>query len=121
MYPIFVAFNQYITYSISERLRDVRDPYLIGPDGSPIHSRLETVSKMAAQDIKECANTCDTYLKKTLVVKVLRSQVWETRLASFLRIFAQRRQDFEFALMIHTANTIDSMNAVVKEMNQKCV
>lgn len=76
---------------------------------------------MAAQDIKECANTCDTYCKKTLVVKVLRSQLWEERLASFLRVFAQRRQDFEFALMIHTANTVESTNAVAKDMDQKYV
>lgn len=74
---------------------------------------------MAAQDIKDCANTCDTYLKKTMVVKVLRSQVWDSRLASFVRIFAQRKQDFEFALIIHTAKAVDSINAEVKELNAK--
>ncbi|KAI0701233.1 hypothetical protein BC835DRAFT_271177 [Cytidiella melzeri] len=114
---LYVAMKDMLTALL--QLRDVRDPLQVGPDGHPIRSRLESVSKMAAQDIKECANTCDTYLKKTLVVKVLRSQSWEARLASFLRVFAQRRQDFEFALMIHTANTVDSINATVKDMNQK--
>ncbi|KAI0090196.1 hypothetical protein BDY19DRAFT_887919 [Irpex rosettiformis] len=114
---LYVAMKDMLAALV--QLRNVRDPHQICADGSPIHSRLETVSKMAAQNIKECSNTCDTYLKKTLVVKVLRSQLWEERLASFLRVFAQRRQDFEFALMIHTANTVESTNATTQEMNQK--
>ncbi len=77
------------------------------------------ISERAAQDIKDCANVCDTYLKKTLIVKVLRSQVWETRLTGFLRVFAQRRQDYEFALSIHTAVAVDTVGSAVEDVNQK--
>ena len=99
----------------------MQDPVIICPDGQPLEGRLQGVSKLAAQNIKECANLCDTYQKKTLLIKVLRSQVWETKLAGYISVFAQRRRDFELALAIHTANTVDSMSVSVDEMNKRCV
>ena len=75
----------------------------------------------AAKDIKECANACDTYLKKSLMVRVLRSQVWEERLTGFYATFTQRRNDFELALAIHTANTTEEIKAATFEMNERWV
>ena len=75
----------------------------------------------AAKDIKECANACDTYLKKSLMVRVLRSQVWEERLTGFYATFTQRRNDFELALSIHTANTTEEIKATTLEMNERWV
>ena len=80
---------------------------------------MESVSKLAADDIKRCANACDTYLKKTLIVRVLRSQVWEERLTSFFGTFAQRRRDFELALAIHTATAVDAVGDAVDSMNRR--
>jgi hypothetical protein len=74
---------------------------------------------MAAQNIKDCANTCDLYQKKTLVVKVLRSHVWESQLSGYIAVFAQRRRDFELALQIHTAQTVDAINDTMNEVNRK--
>lgn len=55
------------------------------------------------------------------MVKVLRSQAWETKLASFIQVFALRRQDYEFALVMHTARAVDEMSVGVKDLNYKYV
>ena len=77
------------------------------------------MSRAAAKNIKDCANACDTYLKKTLVVRVLRSQVWEERLTSFFGLFSERRRDFELALAIHTAAAVDAVGESVEEVKQR--
>lgn len=99
----------------------MQDPVIICHDGQPLEGRLQRVSKIAAQNIKDCANLCDIYQKKTLLVKVLRSQVWETKLASYIAVFAERRRDFELALAIHTANIVGSMNSTVEDTNRRYV
>lgn len=101
------------------RLRDIKDPAHVGHDGQSIQPRLESVSRRAAQDIKDCANACDTYLKKMLVVRVLRSSVWQERLSQFFGRFAERRRDFELALAIHTARAVDAVGASVDDMSKR--
>lgn len=49
----------------------------------------------------------------------LSSQLWETRLAGYIGVFAERRRDFELALAIHTANAVDTMNSTLDEVHQK--
>ena len=44
------------------RLKDVSDPKQIGPDGKTIEGRMQTLCEVMADDIVNCANTCDTYL-----------------------------------------------------------
>lgn len=50
-----------------ERLKTVKDPDEVAPDGSTIKSRMEALSKGTADDIKSCGNTCDAYSKKKLL------------------------------------------------------
>ena len=45
------------------RLKDVSDPKQIAPDGQTIEGRMKRLCKDVAEDIKKCANACDTYLK----------------------------------------------------------
>jgi len=44
-------------------LKDVPDPNKIALDGQNIEERMKKLCEAAAEDIKQCANVCDTYLK----------------------------------------------------------
>ncbi|KAJ7913942.1 hypothetical protein B0H13DRAFT_1612003 [Mycena leptocephala] len=94
--------------SVLRQLQNVRDAEA---NGSTIEDRMGKIVRGAADDIKDCANACDTYSKKKLVVKVLKGPIWDVRLLKFVEIFAKRRSDFEFALSIHTSLAVDAMNA----------
>ena len=71
------------------------------------------------KDIKNCANTCDTYAKKMLLVKVIKSFVWEGTLKAFIKLFANRRKAFMFELSIHVGVGIDIANRKLKEIDSK--
>ena len=45
------------------RLKDVSDPKQAAPDGQTIEGRMQKLCEAVADDIKNCANACDTYLK----------------------------------------------------------
>ena len=47
----------------TSRLKDISDPKQIAPDGQTIEGRLQNLCEAVAEDIKRCANACDTYLK----------------------------------------------------------
>ena len=100
-------------------MRDVKDPKEAGPDGTPIDARLQGIAEQTANDIKNCANACDTYAKKRLVVRVLKGPVWESRFLGFVSVFTKRRGQFEEALAIHTARALDSVQASVFVMKMK--
>lgn len=60
-----VAFSphHYSSHRLVSRLNDVRDRKKIAPDGQTIEGRMERLCEAVAEDIKKCANACDTYLK----------------------------------------------------------
>ncbi|KAJ7115777.1 hypothetical protein C8R44DRAFT_213727 [Mycena epipterygia] len=108
------------------QLKNVKDADEIAPDGSTIKGRMQEIVKGTADDIKACANACDTYTKKKLVVKILKGPVWEGKLVAFAGKFTKRRSEFEFALSIHTAlgvdqanQTLGSVDKTTQEMNAK--
>lgn len=86
-----------------------------------IRGKLQTLVDAAAQDIKDCGNACDVWMKKTVLVKVLVGPAWEGRLAAFTSGFAARRMEFEFALQIHTASGVDAIRAVTTAMNDRYI
>lgn len=89
-------------------------------EGFTLADRLRDVADTAAADIRECANLCDTYYSKKLLVKVLKAPAWEAKLAEFLDRFAQRRSDFEFALSIHSTKTVEATKNAVHDIGNKC-
>ena len=93
----------------------------MGPDGRTVEARLQTLVNRAKDDIKSSANVCDTYSKKKLLVRVLTGQAWEARLAGCIETFTSRKQEFEFALAIHTAKAVDSVKTTLEAMDQKFV
>jgi len=126
-------------------LKDVSDPTKVAPDGQTIEDRVQKLCVDVAEDIKRCANTCDTYLKfvfvwfiispllivdsrKKILVKIFSGPIWESRLLEFVEIFTKRRKEFGLALTIHTAVGVDEANIKLDtvdertaELNQKYV
>lgn len=77
------------------RLKDVKDIEQIGPDSQTIKGRLQVLCTATAENIKKCANTCDTYSKKKVVVKIFAGPIWEGKLVEFVGLFTKRRQEYE--------------------------
>ncbi|KAI0716104.1 hypothetical protein C8T65DRAFT_642063 [Cerioporus squamosus] len=88
------------------QLKNIENRTHVGLDGQVLQDRLEERAKLTAENIKECANFCDTFLKKKLLVKVLKGPIWAEKLAGFVQVFSDRKADFQFALAMHTANTL---------------
>ena len=103
---------------MSCRVKDIKDVALIGPDGRTIEARMQSLAKEAASTIKECANACDTYSKKKLVVKVLKGLIWEGKLAEFVARFYSLKHDFSFALTAHTSKAVDGMKSTVEAVHK---
>ena len=101
------------------RLKSIRDLDILGPNGTMIQARMQVLVNQTAQDIKDCANACDTYSKKRLLVRVLVGPAWEGKLVAFTSTFAKRRMEFEFSLSIHTATGVDAIKAVTEAMNSR--
>ena len=72
--------------------------------------RLDSLVRKTAADIKECANACDTYSKKRLLVKVLKGPVWDETLKGYMQLFAERKVEFGFAVSVHTGMAVDRAN-----------
>ncbi|KAF7332467.1 hypothetical protein MKEN_00128800 [Mycena kentingensis (nom. inval.)] len=112
--------------AVLTQLKNVKDADEIAPDGTSIRGRMQGVIQTTAEDIKSCANACDTYTKKRTLVKVLKSGIWAAKLTAFVGTFTKRRGEFEFALSIHTALGVDAANRAIsavdkttQEMNAK--
>jgi hypothetical protein len=115
-----------LSNKLSPRLKDIKDVDQISLEGNTMKGRLEELSIMTAEDIKSCANTCDAYSKKKLVVKVLSGPVWEGKLLEFVSLFTERKQQFMFALSVNTAlgvgeanMKLDNVEAITREVNKK--
>ena len=100
-------------------MRGIKDEESVGPDGQTIKARMQELIKQTAEDIKTCANACDTYAKKKLIVKVIKGSVWEGTLKGFIDLFASRRKAFTFALSIHVGVGVDDANRKLKEIDAK--
>ena len=66
--------------------------------------------KRTANDIKECANVCDTYSKKRLLVKVLKGPIWDDMLKGFIQLFVDHKAEFTAAISLHTSLAVDRAN-----------
>jgi len=91
-------------------LRDVKNDRITAPDGINIEDRLKSLVERTADDIKECSNVCDTYTRKRPLAKVLLSSAWDAKLLDLVKLFAQRRHEFQFELTIHTNQEVDKAN-----------
>jgi molybdenum cofactor biosynthesis enzyme MoaA len=92
-------------------LKGMDNDKMAAPDGISIEDRLKSLVERTADDIKMCSNVCDAYMKKTPLAKVLMSAVWDAKLLDFVKLFATRRQEFEFEMTMHTGQGVDKANA----------
>jgi hypothetical protein len=92
---------------------------LIAPDGRNIEDRLNNLVEYTANDIKTCSNVCDAYLKKRDLAKVVLSPLWDVKLLDFAKRFAQRRQEFEFELVVGTRQGVDKANAKLDDISKQ--
>ena len=84
-----------------------------------VEARMQTLSEQTARDLKDCANVCDTYAKKRLLVRVLKGQIWDAKLVEWIGKFTTRKAEFEFALSVHTARAVDSVEVTVTGIDTK--
>ncbi|OJT06672.1 hypothetical protein TRAPUB_2475 [Trametes pubescens] len=91
------------------QLEGVRKDH-VARDGLTINIRLKEASENAARDIKECANACDAYSRKRLLVKVFKAPSWNGTLKEYIQRFNDRKGEFNFAISIHTGIGIDNAN-----------
>ncbi|KAI0645299.1 hypothetical protein C8Q79DRAFT_1011379 [Trametes meyenii] len=100
------------------QLQGVR-PNHAGPDGLTVGARLEDLVKKTAREIKECANACDAYARKRLLAKVFKAPSWEGTLKEYIQLFNDRKNEFCFAISIHTGLGVDSANAKLDVLTTK--
>ena len=81
---------------------------------------MQSIALQTARDIKDCANACDTYSKKKLLVKVLKGPVWAEKLGGFVAVFAERKHEFQLALAIHNANSLTDVKTQNIDIQTKC-
>ena len=72
-----------------------------------------------AEDIKRCANACDTYSKKRLLVKVLKAISWDEKLKEFIVLFTTRKTEINQTVTIHTGMGVDSANEKLVSLDAK--
>ncbi|KAM5530344.1 hypothetical protein V8D89_015985 [Ganoderma adspersum] len=99
------------------QLRDIQDED--EHDGETIKDRLQDVVERTAKDIKKCANVCDTYVKKKLVVKVILASVWNGKLEDYILRFKEYRKQFSFQLSVHVGVGIDDAKRKLRDIDAK--
>ncbi|KAM5533025.1 hypothetical protein V8D89_013293 [Ganoderma adspersum] len=99
-------------------LRNIEDRESVGPDGQTIEARMLALIQQTAEDMKACANTCDTYIKKKLLFKVIYGPVWEGTLKGFIDLFANRRKEFTLVISIHVGIGVDDAVRKLQEIDE---
>ncbi|KAJ7271625.1 hypothetical protein C8J57DRAFT_1129656 [Mycena rebaudengoi] len=94
-------------------LRTIRDARRLYPDGKTLEGRMTLIATEAGKNIRDCIATCEKYIKKKFVVKLLDSFRWEERLAAFSKFFSERQKEFSEALSFHTALGVDNIQHMV--------
>ena len=72
-----------------------------------------------AEDIKKCSTMCEIYAEKKLLAKVFRGPAWNEKLLNWVKVFSNRRKDFEFELSIYTSQGVDKANAKLDAIDEK--
>lgn len=65
---------------------------------------------MTAEDVRACANICDTYSKKRPLLQLACRLKWEEKLLECTRLFASRKQEFLLAMTEATIAEFEERN-----------
>lgn len=112
---------------LSIRLKDLKRE-VVEQNNQFIAQSMEKVVNGAAEDIKECWNACDTYLKKRAVTRWIKSALWDVTFGDFLGRFKKRKNQFVFALSVHQGHEmkdanekLDTLQETTKEIQEQYV
>jgi hypothetical protein len=97
-------------------LENVEPDKVVAPDGSSFENQFKSLIQETADDIMDCSNACDTYMKKRLLAKVFLGPVWNEKLLRFVTLFAKRRKDFQFELTIHINQNLYKANSKLADI-----
>ncbi|KAI0332933.1 hypothetical protein GY45DRAFT_1245740 [Cubamyces sp. BRFM 1775] len=100
------------------QLRPVRANH-VGHDGVSIGERLADLVKRTAEDINECAKTCDSYASQRLLAKVFNASSWDVTFKEYTQRFSSRKAEFTFAISIHTGIGVDRVNEKLDALADK--
>ncbi|KAI0770883.1 hypothetical protein BD413DRAFT_613421 [Trametes elegans] len=100
-------------------LQQISDPAHVGKDGKTVQERLEGFVNLINDDIKDCANACDAYAKKTAPARVFGAPIWDSKLQQYVKRFTKRRADIEFALAIHLGISVDIAQRKLDTLDSK--
>jgi hypothetical protein len=114
-----MTFTYRTSLLIPRSLKDVENDKFIAPDGTRIEDRLKLFVDRMAEDIKLCSNSCDTYMKKKLIAKVVLGPSWNAKFIEFVTLFTKRREEFGFELSIHIGQGIGNANAKLDIIGDK--
>ncbi len=101
------------------RLKDINGHKRAGDDNITIAENMQHLIEETAVDIKSCANSCDTYAKTSIVLKVLLSGSWGDDFKKYTERFMNRRGDFVLALSIYTGQAVNAANDKLDTVNDK--
>ncbi|KAI4527948.1 hypothetical protein K525DRAFT_282684 [Schizophyllum commune Loenen D] len=98
--------------SALEPLGSIPDSH-VAPDGTILENRFKPLVAQMCKDVLGCGNACDTYTKKRLIAKVLKSYIYEQHLAGFSERFAERRREIMLAISAHTTVVLTEVKHVL--------
>ncbi|KAF8882715.1 hypothetical protein BD779DRAFT_1674867 [Infundibulicybe gibba] len=98
------------------QLRHMKGPADIGPDGV---NRLQDLMDKIAKDVTECGSACDVYMKKSFLSKMIKSKIYEERLAGYATLFEENRAALMGLLSVHSALGVDQANIKLNEHGEK--
>lgn len=74
-----------------------------------VHSKLVKLCLETSQQIEQCGNACDAYMKQGRVTKFRKALHWKQKFSEFLAAFAKRQEDFNQAILLETLTTVRSI------------
>ncbi len=84
----------------------MKPDHVANADGVAVSRRLGQLVETIAKDIKDCANACDTYSKKQIIVRVLKGPIWDETLQGFVKMFADHKTELQLAISVHTSRAV---------------
>ena len=102
-------------------MKDVNKDKRAGDDNTTISGRMQHLVDKTEQDIRKCANSCNTYAKKKLLSKVVHSSSWSDEFKGYIQAFTDRRREFELALSIYIGHAVNTANDKLVTIEEKCV
>ncbi|EIW54523.1 uncharacterized protein TRAVEDRAFT_74550 [Trametes versicolor FP-101664 SS1] len=99
------------------QLRDIDSNHGVSHSALSIGARLDVLVKKTAKDIEECANACNAYSRKRLLVKVLQAPSWNEKLKDYVSLFRLRKSDFNIVISSYISTGVERANVKLDTLN----